>query len=139
MNKAEILDELNRWAQNTLNETLGMQYTNVGEGYLEATMPVNSKVHQPLGFLHGGATAALAETVGSAASALIINREKQSAFGIELHCTHIKSKQSGLVTAKATLVHQGKSLHVWDIRVEDEEGRSISLCRLTNMVVPRRS
>ena len=138
MNKEMILTELNAWARNTLNETLSITYTDVGEGFLEATMPVGPVVHQPLGFLHGGATAALAETVGSAASALIINREKQAAFGIELHATHIKSKQSGVVTARATLAHQGRSLHVWDIKVVDEAGQQISLCRLTNMVVPKR-
>ena len=88
MEKNEVLKMLNSWGADTLMRTLGIEYTDFGEDWVEAEMPVNGRVHQPLGLLHGGATAALAESVASAGSALFINREKQAALGIDLQATH---------------------------------------------------
>ncbi len=138
MEKAEILARLNNWGRETLMNTLDIKYTDMGEDWLEATMPVTSKVHQPLGLLHGGASAALAESVASAGSALHINREKQAALGIEIQATHLKGITEGIVTARASLLHKGRSLHVWEIDIRNEKGDRISHCKLTTMIVPKR-
>lgn len=139
MDKEQILRILNNWPRQTLMQTLRITYTDVGEHFLEAEMPVTPEVHQPLGLLHGGATAALVESVASAASTVFINREKQAALGIELQCTHVRSKQEGLIRARAEAVHLGRSLHVWKVRVTDEDGKLISDCKLTNMIIPNRA
>ena len=136
--REKILQLCNDWSKNTLMGTLQITYTDAGEGYLVATMPVNSRVHQPMGLLHGGATVALAESVGSAASLMFINPEKQEVRGIEISANHLKSKREGLVTATAKLIHQGASIHLWEIRIVDENDKLISLCKLTNMVLSRK-
>jgi uncharacterized protein (TIGR00369 family) len=136
--KEKILQLCNNWCKNTLMETLEIEYIDAGEDFLTAKMPVNSRVHQPVGLLHGGATVALAESVGSAASFLFINSEKQEARGIEISANHIKSKREGTVFCTAKIIHKGASLHLWEIKITDEEGKLISLCKLTNMILPRR-
>ncbi len=136
--KERVLKLCNEWSKNTLMQTLEIEYTDAGEDFLVATMPVNSKVHQPMGLLHGGASVALAESVGSAASLMFINHEKQEVRGIEISANHLKSKREGIVTGTARIIHKGASLHLWEIRITDEDGKLISLCKLTNMVLPRR-
>jgi uncharacterized protein (TIGR00369 family) len=136
--KEKALEMCNKFCKNTLMETLEIVYTDAGEGFLEAKMPVNSRVHQPMGLLHGGATVALAESVGSAASLLFVNPELQEVRGIEISANHLRAKREGVVTGTARIIHQGRSLHLWEIKITDEEGRLISLCKLTNMVIPRR-
>ena len=136
--KDRVLKMCNDFAKNTLMETLEIVYTDAGEDFLEATMPVNSRVHQPMGLLHGGATVALAESVGSAASLMLVNPEIQEVRGIEISANHLQSKRDGVVTGTARIVHQGRSLHLWEIKVTDEKGRLISLCKITNMVLPRK-
>ena len=136
--KEKVLKKCNDWCKNTLMETLGIEYVDAGEGYLVATMPVTPKVHQPMGLLHGGATVALAESVGSAASIMFINHEKQEVRGIEISANHLKSKREGIVTATAKIIHQGRSIHLWEIKIVDEQGSLISLCKLTNMILPKR-
>jgi 1,4-dihydroxy-2-naphthoyl-CoA hydrolase len=137
-NKEEVLAICNKLSQNTLMQTLNIQYTDAGEDFLVATMPVNSNVHQPMGLLHGGATVALAESVGSAASIMFINPEKQEVRGIEISANHLKSKREGIVTATAKIIHKGRSIHLWEIRIVDEQGVLISLCKLSNMIIPKR-
>ncbi|MDI1315704.1 PaaI family thioesterase [Flavobacterium sp.] len=136
--KDKMLQLCNDWCQNTLMETLEIEYIDAGEDFLTAKMPVNSTVHQPLGLLHGGATVALAESVGSAASLLFINSEKQEVRGIEISANHLRSKRDGTVFCTAKIIHQGRSIHLWEIKITDEVGRLISLCKLTNMILPRR-
>ena len=135
MNKSEKLSRLNSITKNTLMETLGICYTDIGDDFLVATMPVNAKVFQPMGILHGGATAALAESVGSAASHVFIDTKLYIVKGIEITVNHLKSKSSGIVTAKATIIHKGRTTHLWKIEVVDEEGTLISYCKLTNIVL----
>jgi uncharacterized protein (TIGR00369 family) len=118
--------------------TLNIDYVDAGEDFLVATMPVNPSVHQPMGLLHGGATVALAESVGSAASMLFVNSDLFEVRGIEIAANHLKSKRSGIVTATAKIVHKGKSIHLWEIRIVDENGSLVSLCKLTNMILPKR-
>nr|WP_294937899.1 PaaI family thioesterase [uncultured Flavobacterium sp.] len=136
--KEKVLQICNKFAQNTLMETLEMQFTDAGEDFLTATMPVNARVHQPMGLLHGGATVALAETVGSAASIMFINPQEEEVRGIEISANHLKSKREGVVTGTARIIHKGRSIHLWEIKITDEEGSLISLCKLTNMVIPRK-
>lgn len=136
--KNKILQLCNDWCKNTLMETLKIEFIDAGEDFLTAKMPVNPRVHQPMEILHGGATVALAESVGSAASMLFINPEKQEARGIEISANHLKSKREGTVFCTAKIVHQGRSIHLWEIKITDEEGKLISLCKMTNMILPRR-
>ena len=136
--KEKILQYCNQISKNTLMQTLNIVYTDAGEDYLVATMPVNASVHQPFGLLHGGATVALAESVGSAASLLYVNSEHSEVRGIEISANHLKAKRDGIVTATARIVHKGRSIHLWEIRITDEKDNLISLCKLTNMVLPKR-
>lgn len=136
--KEKVLQLCQDWSRNTLMETLEIEYIDAGEGFLVAKMPVNSRVHQPMGLLHGGATVALAESVGSAASIMFINPEKQEVRGIEISANHLKSKREGVVFATAKIIHQGRSIHLWEIRVVDEKEQLISLCKLTNMILLRK-
>lgn len=137
MNKEEVLKRLNGYSKNTLMETLSIKFTDCSEDGMEVTasMPVNSKVHQPMGLLHGGATAALVETLGSASSLIHLNIERHAAVGIEIQCNHVRSVKSGMVYARGVLEHKGGRIHVWSIRVEDENQKLISLCKLTNMII----
>ena len=136
--KQKILDYCNGFATTTLMGTLNIEYVDAGEDFLVATMPVNPSVHQPMGLLHGGATVALAESVGSAASMLFVNSDLFEVRGIEIASNHLKAKRNGIVTATAKIIHKGKSIHLWEIRIVDENDQLISLCKLTNMVLPKR-
>ena len=136
--KEKILQYCNHVSKNTLMQTLNIEYTDAGEDFLVATMPVNPAVHQPMGLLHGGATVALAESVGSAASMLFVNSDVSEVRGIEIAANHLKAKRDGIVTATAKIVHKGRSIHLWEIRITDERNNLISLCKLTNMILPKR-
>jgi len=134
-----ILERLNASSDSTLMAHLGISYSAVGEDFLEASMPVDPRVHQPMGILHGGASAALAESVGSAASALKLDLERQFAVGTALDVHHLKSMRSGLLTARAEAIHIGRSTHLWDVRLRDEQGRKIAVARLSMMVLDRQN
>lgn len=134
-----LIDYVNKASKNTLMETLDIQFLEATEDKVVATMPVNSKVHQPDGVLHGGASVALAETVGSFASALSINRETHIVRGIEISANHLRSIRKGIVTATAIPLHKGRTTHLWEIRITDEEQRLISLCKLSTMVLEKKS
>ena len=136
--KEKILQLCNQWCNNTLMQTLEIEYIDVGENFLTAKMPVNPRVHQPMGLLHGGASVALAGSVGSAASIILINPEKQEVRGIEISANHVRSKRDGTIFCTATIIHQGRSVHLWDIKITDESGKLISQCKLSNMILPRR-
>jgi len=136
--KERVLALCNEWSKNTLMQTLNIEYIDAAEGYLKAKMPVNPSVHQPMGLLHGGASVALAESVGSAASIMFINPEKQEVRGIEISANHLKAKRDGVVYGTARIIHQGKSIHLWEIKITDENDNLISLCKLTNMILPKR-
>jgi 1,4-dihydroxy-2-naphthoyl-CoA hydrolase len=136
--KEKVLALCNEWSKNTLMETLEIEYIDAGEDFLTAKMPVNPRVHQPMGLLHGGASVALAESVGSAASIMFVNPEKQEVRGIEISANHLRSKREGIIFGTARIIHKGRSIHLWEIKIEDEEGKLISLCKLSNMILPRR-
>ena len=131
MEKDHVLSITNAICKNTLMETLEIEFTDVGENFLKARMPVTSKVHQPDGVLHGGATAALAESVGSAA-VFVLNKDPNiQVRGIEITANHLKSISKGYVYAIASPLHQGKTIQLWEIRIEDEKANLISICKLT--------
>ena len=136
--KEKALQMCSHFSKNTLMETLEIVFTDAAEGFLEATMPVTPRVHQPMGLLHGGASVALAESVGSAASIMFINPEIQEVRGIEISANHLRSKREGQVTGTARIIHKGRSLHLWEVKITDEEGKLISLCKITNMVLPKK-
>ena len=136
--KEKILQYCNEISKNTLMQTLNIEYVDAGPDYLTATMPVNPSVHQPMGLLHGGASVALAESVGSAASFLFVNPEHSEVRGIEISANHGKAKRNGIVSATAKIIHKGSSIHLWEIRITDEKKSLISLCKLTTMVLPKR-
>jgi 1,4-dihydroxy-2-naphthoyl-CoA hydrolase len=138
MNKSAVLKRLNASSQNTLMQTLEIEYIDIGEDFLTASMPVSPRVHQPDGVLHGGATVALAETVGSAASHVLLGSKETVIRGIEISANHLKSVTAGIVQAKAVLTHKGKTLQLWDIEVRDEENRLISKCKLSTICLKRR-
>ncbi|QLG47165.1 hotdog fold thioesterase [Costertonia aggregata] len=119
-------------------ETLDIEYIDVGENYLTAKMPVTSKVYQPDGVLHGGATVALAESVGSAASYIFLDAQKFFVRGLEISANHVKSIKEGEVFAKATIVHKGRTTQLWNIHITDAEDNLISLCKLTTISLPRK-
>jgi uncharacterized protein (TIGR00369 family) len=138
MNSKEVtLNRLNKMCENTLNETLNIKYTDIGDDFLVATMPVNSRVHQPDGILNGGATMALAESVGSPTSMLAIDMDKYNVRGIEFSANHLRSVKSGNVTATAKIIHKGKTIHLVEIKIEDDRGRVISLCKITNYILAK--
>ncbi len=125
------LEELNERSKGTMGEFLDMKFTEIGDDYLCMTMPVDNRTKQPYGLLHGGASAALAETIGSVASSLCINPEKQICVGIEINCNHIRGKKDGIVIATAKPLHVGATTHVWDIKINDERGKLVCVSRLT--------
>ncbi|MCH1433909.1 MAG: hotdog fold thioesterase [Flavobacteriaceae bacterium] len=131
MYKKEILKLTNAICKNTLMETLEIEYTDLGENYLTARMPVSPKVYQPDGVLHGGATAALAESVGSAAVFVLNKNPKAIVRGIEISANHLKSVQSGYVHATARPINLGKTIQLWEVKVEDDNQQLISICKLT--------
>lgn len=137
MNNKEILARCNALRKNTLMETLQIEYTEVGEDFLTARMPVNTRVHQPDGVLHGGATVALAESVGSAAAFVFLDAQNVLVRGIEISANHLKSVQSGYVFATASLKHKGRTLQLWHIPVIDENHRLISDIKLTTITLPK--
>lgn len=132
------LDYLNSISKNSLIEHLGIKYTDIGKDRLVASMPVNNKTCQPHGHLHGGASLALAESVGSAASVMTVDPERYSVSGLEINANHIKSVNKGMVHATAKLLHLGKTIHVWEVRVVDDNNDLVTVCRLTNLILMKR-
>ncbi len=137
MKKEEILAKCNAMCKNTLMETLDIEFIDIGEDFVTARMPVNSKVHQPDGILHGGATVALAESVGSVASQIFLDSSEFFIRGIEISANHLKSIREGEVFAKATFIHKGRTTQLWDIRITDSEKNLISLVKLTTIALPK--
>jgi len=128
------VEELNRFCRNTLMEHLGIEFTRVGQDFLMATMPVDHRTIQPMGLLHGGASAALAESLGSLAATLCVDFQKQYCVGIELNMNHIRPVRRGTVTGTARPLHRGRQTHVWEIRIEDDQQQLVSVARLTLLV-----
>lgn len=137
MSKEQTLLRCNQMCKNTLMETLEISFVDIGEDTLVAKMPVTPKVHQPDGVLHGGASVALAESVGSAAAYIFLDEKKVMIRGIEIAANHIKSIREGFVYAKATIIHKGRTTQLWQIRIENENNELISLIKLTTLTLPK--
>lgn len=135
----ETLKQVNSFNESTMMGSIGIKFTKVEKGYIEATMPVDARTHQPYGLLHGGASAALAETIASFGSHYLVMDEGALCVGVELNINHLKSKRNGYVTGKAKILHQGRSSHVWSIEIVDEENNLIAISRLTVMVKRKQS
>lgn len=129
------LEQFDAYSRNTLSERLGIRITEIGEDYLRATMPVNAHTHQPMGVLHGGASVALAETVGSLAAGMSIDRTRFTALGQDINANHLRPVASGLVTATARPFHLGRRSQVWHIEIHDEQSRLVCVARLTMAVL----
>ena len=121
-----------------MSEYIGIEFTEIGENYLKGRMPVDHRTNQPYGLLHGGASCVLAETLGSIASALIIDQSSFLCVGIEINANHIRSAKKGYVTGTATALHLGKSTHVWDIRIIGEDEKLVCISRLTVAIIARK-
>lgn len=137
MNKEDILKQINQMSTNTMVEQLGIEITNVGDDFIEGTMPVDHRTHQPMGLLHGGASAALIESLGSIGSSLKVDLKTESIVGIEINANHIRGVKSGVVTAIAKLVHQGRTTHIWQTDIFNEENKLVCTGRLTVLVVKK--
>ena len=131
------LDQLNALSRNTLMEPLGIVFTELGADYLRATMPVDARTHQPYGLLHGGASAALAETLGSTAAGLCVG-EDEGVVGIEINANHLRGARAGVVTGTARPLHVGRSTQVWEMKIENDAGELVCISRLTLAVIRRR-
>ncbi len=137
--KEKSLEDIQKWNANTAAERLGIEFTEIGEDWLSARMPVDSRTVQPFGILHGGASVLLAETVGSCAANLCVEEEKAYCVGLDINANHLRPASHGWVTGTARPYHLGRTTHVWEIRIADEDGHLVCISRLTMAVVPRRS
>ncbi len=137
LSKEDYMAKLNAAGKNTLLETLSIEIVDYGDDFLVARMPVTPRVHQPDGVLHGGATAALAESVGSFASHIFMDTETFFVRGLEITANHLKSVSEGYVYAKATFLHKGRTTQLLDIRVTDESDNLISICKLSTISLPK--
>lgn len=133
------IEKIKQIAKNTLHESLGIKITSLEEGKVTATMPVDEKTKQPFGYLHGGASVALAETVASIGAAKMIDLDKENCFGMEINANHIRSVRDGIVTAVAEILHRGRTTMVWDIKIRDEQERLVCISRCTIAIVQKKS
>jgi 1,4-dihydroxy-2-naphthoyl-CoA hydrolase len=131
------VEQLQEHSRSTLAETIGIRISQIGPDFLSATMPVTATTHQPMGVLHGGASVALAETVGSLAANMCVDQERYVCMGQEINANHLRPVSSGLVTATARPYHIGRRTHVWSIEIRDEQQKLVCVSRLTMAVVDR--
>jgi len=131
------LDILNQSSKNTLVEHLGIEYTEIGKDFISAKMPVDHRTHQPHGFLHGGASVALAETLGSVAANMFIDQTKKYCVGLEINANHIRSIKSGWVYGTAIPIHIGKTTQIWEIKINNNKQQLVNISRLTLAVLKK--
>lgn len=131
------IEQINASSSNTLVDTLGMRVTEIGDDFIRGSMPVDARTRQPFGLLHGGASVALAETLGSLAGNLCLDSAREVAVGLDINANHVRAITQGLVTGTARALHVGRTTQVWEIRIEDEKQRLVCISRLTLAVVPR--
>lgn len=135
--QSATLESLNKWSENTLSGLLGIEFTGIGDDFLEARMPVDERTRQPLGLLHGGASVALAETLGSVAATLCLD-DSRFCVGLEINANHIKSIRSGFVIGKTHPIHVGKQTHVWEVRITNEATELICISRITIAILEKK-
>jgi len=137
-NKQLTLEDFQSMGKNTMSEFIGIEWVEVGEDFLKAKMPVDHRTNQPYGLLHGGASCVLAETIGSVASAMVVDHSKFVCVGLEINANHVRSARQGFVIGVATALHLGANTHVWDIKIYDEVAKLVCISRLTVAVIPRK-
>ena len=139
MLKKVSLDVVNAMNKNTLMDALGIECVEIGTDYVISRMPVDHRTHQPMGLLHGGASMALIESIGSMGSTLLIDLEKEAPVGLEINANHVSGVRSGFVKAIGKIVHAGKSTHIWQVDIFNEEtNKLVCTGRLTVMIVPKK-
>ncbi|MGH8283659.1 MAG: hotdog fold thioesterase [Gammaproteobacteria bacterium] len=131
------VDDLNQYQQRTLVTHLGIRYTEIGDDYIRAVMPVDERTKQPAGILHGGASVALAETLGSTGANLVVDRETKLCVGLDINANHVRAMREGFVTGTARPIHIGKSTQVWEIRITDKDDKLVCVSRITMAVLER--
>jgi 1,4-dihydroxy-2-naphthoyl-CoA hydrolase len=132
-----MINKLNEICRGTFISFLGIEFLDYGEDYIEAKMPVDNKL-QPMGLLHGGASLALAETIASGGSYLLVDPEKYDVVGLQVSGNHLSSVSEGLLFARAEIIHRGKKTHVWDVRIKSDSGKLISVTRVTMMIIKKK-
>lgn len=135
--KTITLEKIKDFGKETMAGFLGLEWMEIGDDFLKMSMPIDERTKQPYGLLHGGASCVLAETIGSVASALVIDLNKYYCVGLEINANHVKGAKQGLVIANCTPLHLGKSTHVWDIKIFDENNKLICVSRLTVAIIPQ--
>lgn len=133
------LEKIHPFNKGTINEHLGIEWTEIGENFLKARMPVDHRTKQPFDLLHGGASCVLAESLGSFSSYLVIDPAEFYCVGIEINANHIRSSRDGFVYGTCTPLHLGSSTHVWDIRITNEEGKLVCISRLTVAIMKKKA
>jgi 1,4-dihydroxy-2-naphthoyl-CoA hydrolase len=136
--KQPSLQQLEEWNVNTAAARLGIEFTEIGDDWLTARMPVDSRTVQPFGILHGGASVLLAETIGSCAANYCVDEDKAYCVGLDINANHMRAATQGWVTGTARPYHIGRSTQVWEIRIVDDAGRMVCISRLTMAVVKRK-
>ena len=137
MDKQKAIEQINAFGKNTVVEALGIEITDFGSDFVCGKMPVDHRTVQPYGLLHGGASAVLAETLGSIAGGMQINLDTQSVVGVEINCNHLRSARDGWVYGKATPVKIGRKIHVWNIEIKNEDDKLVAVSRLTLAVIKK--
>ena len=130
MNQKDLLDNINSLSLKNMGAHLGIEFTAALEGELKASMPVDERTKQPYGVLHGGASAVLAETIGSVGSHMMVSEEGKRAFGIEINTQHLRPVLEGSVHGTAKIIHKGRTMHTWHIDIHDDKGKLISISKL---------
>lgn len=137
-NKEVSIDDIKPLGKETMGEYVGIEWTEIGDNYIKAKMPVDHRTQQPYGLLHGGASCVLAETIGSIASAMVVDHSQFVCVGMEINANHVRSAREGYVTGIAMPLHLGANTHVWDIRIYDDIQKLVCVSRLTVAVIPRK-
>jgi 1,4-dihydroxy-2-naphthoyl-CoA hydrolase len=132
-----MINKLNDICKGTFVSFLGIEFLEFSDDFIEASMPVDNKL-QPMGFLHGGASLALAETIASGGSYLLVDPEKYHVFGLQVSGNHISTVSEGMLFARADIIHRGRTTHVWDVKIKDQEGKLICISRVTMMIVRKK-
>lgn len=132
------LEQLQKWHRNTMQEHIGIEFIEAGDDYLKARMPVDHRTKQPMGILHGGASVALAESLGSVASVFCTDAEQKNVMGLEINANHIKAVSEGFVTGITRPIHLGRSTQVWEIRIFNEREQLVCICRITNVILDKK-
>jgi uncharacterized protein (TIGR00369 family) len=131
------IDEINKICKDTFIGFLDIEFLEYSDDFVVARMPVNENKLQPMGLLHGGASLALAETVASAGSVFLVDENKYNVLGLQVTGNHISTLSSGEVIARAEIVHRGNSTHVWDVKISSQDGKLISVARVTNVIIEK--